>query len=211
MWRKDRIENRQAKQSARSKKVEETRSQQRSEMLETLGKKGERDAEVMHTKHRTEEEQRVMKGKEKEARIALMRETRDLAAARREEERLKAAETLSLQQEADALALQERALRKEEDAIIAAEMEKILPDRAPKFGANVIGGAWVPSPPVSNKPSPRVLQEERRLRETQEKKDLDRKHISPASTAIADLISRDGSLNCCLCLQARRSSSGGMR
>jgi hypothetical protein len=134
----------------------------------------ERHMEIVTTTHRTQEEQRITTARQKEARISLMRGTREMAAAAREEQRMKAAEALALQQMQDALALQEKAKRREEDVIIAAAMEKILPDREPRFGANVIGGAWIPSPPTSSRPSPRMLQDERRLREAQQKKELAR-------------------------------------
>lgn len=173
MWRKDRIEAREQKQSARKAKVEEARAHQRSEMLQSLQRKDERERRAMEAIQRAEEERRMSRMQQMESHISMMAATRQLAESTREEARLEKAAELAAEQERDARAMQERMRQKEREAIIAAEMEKILPDREPKFGANVIGGAWVPSPPVSNRPSPQMLAAQLKLQEAQRKKELD--------------------------------------
>ncbi len=173
-WRKDRIKAREQKQSARIAKVEESRAHHRSEMLESVQRKEERERRALDAKRRAEESRRSVRMEETEARLSMMQTTRQLAIANREETRLSKAAALAAEQERDAQALQEHLRQKEREAVIAAEMEKILPDREPKFGARVIGGAWVPSPPVSNKPTPQMLAAQQKLQEAQQKKELDR-------------------------------------
>jgi hypothetical protein len=186
-WRRERVEAREQKRSARKARVEETRAQQRSEMLETLERKGERDAKILEAKQRADAANRAQKIREMEARLATMEETRQVAESTLEEARLAKAAELAAEQQADALAQQERLRAKEREAIIAAEMEKLLPDREPKFGAKVIGGSWVPSPPVTNKPSPQMLAAERKVKEAQEKKQLDRAAMLERRQAVSAL------------------------
>lgn len=174
MWRTDRIEAREQRQSARIARVEESRAQHRAELLENVQRKEERERRAMEAKRRADESRRSLRMEETGARLSVMETTRQVAETTLEQARLAKAKALAVEKERDAQALQEHLRQKEREAIIAAEMEKLLPDRVPKFGAQVIGGAWIPSPPGLNKPSPQVLAAQQKLQEAQHKKELDR-------------------------------------